>query len=50
MVSRLSPDKGHEDLINAFSKLTQEYKDKMDIIIIVKVHKLGDLSKSALYR
>jgi glycosyltransferase involved in cell wall biosynthesis len=36
MVSRLSPDKGHEDLINAFSKLTKEYKDKMDIIIIGK--------------
>ena len=28
MVSRLSPDKGHEDLIKAFSKLPFEYKKK----------------------
>jgi len=34
MVSRLSPDKGHEDLIKAFSKLPFEYKKKMIIIII----------------
>ena len=34
MMSRLSPDKGHEDLIMAFSKLSSEYKKKMIIIII----------------
>ena len=34
MVSRLSPDKGHEDLIVAFSKLSPEYKKKMTIIIV----------------
>jgi glycosyltransferase involved in cell wall biosynthesis len=34
MVSRLSPDKGHEDLIVAFSKLSTEYKKKMTIIIV----------------
>ena len=33
MVSRLSPDKGHEDLIIAFSKLPSEYQKKMVIII-----------------
>jgi len=31
MVSRLSPDKGHEDLIKAFSILPSEYKKKMDV-------------------
>ena len=34
MVSRLSPDKGHEDLIKAFSKLPFEYKKKMTMIIV----------------
>ena len=34
MVSRLSPDKGHEDLILAFSKLSSEYKKKLVIIIV----------------
>jgi glycosyltransferase involved in cell wall biosynthesis len=34
MVSRLSPDKGHEDLILAFSKLSLEYKEKMIIIVV----------------
>jgi len=34
MVSRLSSDKGHEDLIEAFSKLPNEYKEKMTIIIV----------------
>jgi glycosyltransferase involved in cell wall biosynthesis len=34
MVSRLSPDKGHEDLIKAFSRLPLEYQKKMTIIII----------------
>ena len=34
MVSRLSPDKGHEDLIRAFSRLPSEYKKKMIVIII----------------
>lgn len=33
MVSRLSSDKGHEDLIMAFSKLPFRYKEKMIIII-----------------
>jgi len=30
----LSPDKGHEDLIKAFSKLPFEYKKKMTMIIV----------------
>ena len=34
MLSRLSPDKGHEDLIVAFSKLPYEYQKKMKIIIV----------------
>ena len=34
MVSRLSPDKGHEDLIVAFSKLSLEYQKKMILIIV----------------
>ena len=34
MVSRLSPEKGHEDLILAFSKLSSEYKKKLVIIIV----------------
>ena len=34
MVSRLCPEKGHEDLIKAFSKLPFEYKKKMIVIII----------------
>ena len=34
MVSRLSPDKGHEDLIKAFSKLPFEYKKKMIIVVV----------------
>tara|TARA_Y100000590_G_scaffold464272_1_gene633319 strand:- start:561 stop:1793 length:1233 start_codon:yes stop_codon:yes gene_type:complete len=34
MVSRLSPDKGHEDLIFAFSKLPLGYQKKMKIIIV----------------
>jgi len=34
MVSRLSTDKGHENLIHAFSKLSLEYKKKMIIIIV----------------
>ena len=34
MVSRLSPDKGHEDLIRAFSKLPFEYKKKMVMIFV----------------
>tara|TARA_B100001971_G_scaffold187248_1_gene187805 strand:+ start:248 stop:1468 length:1221 start_codon:yes stop_codon:yes gene_type:complete len=34
MVARLSFDKGHEDLIRAFSKLPTGYKKKMTIIII----------------
>tara|TARA_B100001123_G_C15337708_1_gene1033501 strand:+ start:1555 stop:2787 length:1233 start_codon:yes stop_codon:yes gene_type:complete len=34
MVSRLSPDKGHEDLIFAFSKLPPGYQKKMKIIIV----------------
>ncbi len=34
MLSRLSPDKGHEDLITAFSKLPFEYQKKMKIIIV----------------
>jgi len=36
MVSRLSQDKGHEDLIEAFSKIPKKYKDKMDIVIVGK--------------
>ena len=34
MVCRLSPDKGHEDLIKAFSKLPFEYKKKMIIVVV----------------
>ena len=34
IVSRLSPDKGHEDLIRAFSRLSSEYKKKMIVILI----------------
>jgi len=34
MVSRLSPDKGHEDLIIAFSKLPFEYQKKMIVIFV----------------
>ena len=34
MVSRLSPDKGHEDLIKAFSLLPPEYIKKMDIFFV----------------
>ena len=34
MVSRLSPDKGHENLILAFSKLPPEYKKKMIVLIV----------------
>ena len=34
MLSRLSPDKGHEDLIIAFSKLPFVYQKKMNIIIV----------------
>ena len=34
MVARLSPDKGHEDLISAFSKLPFEYKKKMAMIVV----------------
>ena len=34
MVSRLSPDKGHEDLIRAFYNLPLEYKKKMEMVII----------------
>tara|TARA_B100000029_G_scaffold512301_1_gene608561 strand:+ start:2451 stop:3683 length:1233 start_codon:yes stop_codon:yes gene_type:complete len=34
MVSRLSPDKGHKDLITAFSKLPLDYQKKMNIIIV----------------
>ena len=34
MVSRLSFDKGHEDLIRAFSKLPVDYKKKMTVIIV----------------
>ena len=34
MISRLSPDKGHEDLIIAFSRLPFEYQEKMNIIIL----------------
>ena len=34
MVSRLSPHKGHEDLIKAFSRLPFEYQEKMVIIIV----------------
>ncbi len=34
MVSRLSPDKGHENLISAFSALPLRYKERMTIIII----------------
>ena len=42
MISRLDPDKGHEDLIIAFSKLPIDYKKKMSLIFIgedVKGHK-----------
>ena len=54
MVSRLSPDKGHEDLINAFSKLTQEYKNWNLFIIDNSSIKLNiqlfiSLIKSAIY-
>ena len=34
MVSRLSPDKGHEDLIKAFSILSSEYKKRMDVYFV----------------
>ena len=34
MVARLSPDKGHDNLILAFSKLPMEYKKKMMIIFV----------------
>jgi len=34
MVSRLSPTKGHEDLIKAFSILPSKYQQKMVIIIV----------------
>lgn len=34
MVSRLSPEKGHEDLIKAFSKLPFEYKKKMIMVVV----------------
>lgn len=34
MVSRLSPDKGHEDLLKAFFELPAQYKEKMIMIII----------------
>tara|TARA_B100000700_G_C15027660_1_gene849023 strand:+ start:1304 stop:2533 length:1230 start_codon:yes stop_codon:yes gene_type:complete len=34
MVSRLSPDKGHENLILAFSKLSPEYQKKMIVLIV----------------
>ena len=34
MVSRLDPDKGHEDLVIAFSELPFEYKKKMTLIIV----------------
>jgi len=34
MVTRLSPDKGHDNLILAFSKLPTEYKKKMMIIFV----------------
>ena len=34
MISRLSPDKGHESLIRAFSKLSLEYQKKMSIVIV----------------
>ena len=34
MVTRLSPDKGHDNLILAFSKLPPEYKKKMTIIFV----------------
>ena len=34
MVSRLSPDKGHENLIVTFSKLSLEYQKKKILIIV----------------
>ena len=34
MVSRLTPDKGHDDLIKAFFRLSPDYQKKMIIIII----------------
>ena len=34
MISRLSPDKGHEILIKAFSKLPLEYQKKMIAVIV----------------
>ena len=34
MVSRLSSDKGHENLIVAFSRLSSEYQKKMIVLIV----------------
>ena len=34
MVSRLTPDKGHEDLLKAFFELPEKYKEKMIMIIV----------------
>ena len=44
MISRLSPDKGHESLIKAFSKLPLEYQKKM-IVVIVGEDERGQKSK-----
>ena len=43
MVARLDPDKGHKDLIIAFSKLSFEYKKKITLIFVgkdVRGHKI----------